>query len=149
MKPDDAVTLYQKYIGDWGGAATEYRFEAVKDGKVVKTVTKTPAKKVVLDVRVSSTELVERATYDVSAVRIRAVDEHGNVLPFFNEPIFFEIEGPVGLIGPNVISLKGGMGGTYVKTLPGKTGEALLTVRSIQTEPVTVRFTVRDERKPL
>ncbi|MBO4881235.1 MAG: glycoside hydrolase family 2 protein [Firmicutes bacterium] len=147
MKPDDAVTLYQKYIGDWGGAATEYRFEAVKDGQVVKSVTKTPAKKVVLDVRVSSTELIERATYDVSAVRIRAVDEHDNVLPFFNEPLFFETDGPIGIIGPSVISLKGGMGGTYVKTLPGSSREASLTIRSLQAEPVTVRFTVKDARQ--
>ncbi len=34
------------------------------------------------------------------------------------------------------------MGGTYVKTLPGKTGEASLTIRSLQAEPVTIRFTV-------
>ena len=147
MKPDDAVTLYQKYVGDWGGAATEYRFEAMKDGKVVKTVVKSPAKKVLLDVRVSSVELTERATYDVSAVRIRAIDENGSVLPFFSEPLFFETEGPIELIGPHPASLKGGMGGTYVKTLRGKTGEASLTIRSLQAEPVTVRFTVMDGRK--
>ena len=147
MKPDDAVTLYQKYVGDWGGAATEYRFEAMKDGKVVKTVVKSPAKKVLLDVRVSSVELTERATYDVSAVRIRAIDENGSVLPFFSEPLFFETEGPIELIGPHAASLKGGMGGTYVKTLRGKTGEASLTIRSLQAEPVTVRFTVTDGRK--
>ena len=143
MKPGDAVILYNKYIGDWGGAATEYRFDAVKNGQVVKSVVKAPAGIVSLDVKVSSTELIERATYDAAAVRIRAVDEHGNVLPFFNEPLFFETAGPVALIGPSVVSLKGGMGGTYVKTLPGKTGEASLTIHSLQTEPVTIRFTVK------
>ena len=143
MKPNDAVILYNKYIGDWGGAATEYRFDAVKDGQVVKSVVKAPAGNVRLDVKVSSTELIERATYDAASVRIRAVDERGNVLPFFNEPLFFETAGPIALIGPSVVSLKGGMGGTYVKTLPGKTGEASLTIHSLQTEPVTVRFTVK------
>ena len=143
MKPGDAVILYNKYIGDWGGAATEYRFDAVKNGQVVKSVVKAPAGNVRLDVKVSSTELIDRATYDAASVRIRAVDEHGNVLPFFNEPLFFETAGPVALIGPSVVSLKGGMGGTYVKTIPGKTGEASLTIHSLQTEPVTVHFTVK------
>ena len=31
----DAYDLYQKYIGDWGGKATVFRFEAVKNGEVV------------------------------------------------------------------------------------------------------------------
>ena len=149
MKPADAVTLYNRYVGDWGGAATQYRFEAVKDGAVVKTVVKAPAAAVSLEVRVSHTALVERASYDAAAVRIRAVDEHGNVLPFFNEPLFFETEGPVELIGPRTASLKGGMGGTYVKTIAGGCGEASLTIRSHQAGPVTVRFTVRDERQKL
>ena len=35
MRMAQAVDLYTRYVGDWGGAATTYRFEAVKDGKVV------------------------------------------------------------------------------------------------------------------
>ena len=146
MKPNDAVILYNKYIGDWGGEATEYRFEAVKNGEVVKTVVKSPAGEVSLDVRVSSDVLTESSTYDAAAVRIRAVDENGNTLPFFNEPLFFETEGPIELIGPDVVSLKGGMGGTYIKTRLGENGEASLTVRSLQTGSVSLRFTVKDAR---
>ena len=43
-------------------------------------------------------ELTEKNTYDVAAVRIRAVDENGNLLSFYNEPVFFETEGDIGLI---------------------------------------------------
>ena len=142
MKYSDAVELYNKYIGDWGGAATEYRFEAVKDGEVVKTVIKSPASKVVLEVRTSSEELTDAQSWDAAAVRIRALDEHGNVLPFFNEPVSLELAGPAELIGPDVISLKGGMGGTYVRTI-GAEGEATLIIRSLQAEPVSVSFSVR------
>ena len=142
MTFEDAYRLYNKYIGDWGGAATEYRFEAVKDGKVVKTVIKSPMTKARLELLVSDATLTERETWDAAAVRIRAVDEYGNVLPFFNEPVFFELSGPASLIGPSVISLKGGMGGAYVRTT-GEEGEAVLTVRSLQAEPVRVVFTVK------
>lgn len=34
MKPTGAVVLYNRYIGDWGGTSTTYRFEAVSDGGV-------------------------------------------------------------------------------------------------------------------
>ena len=143
MTFEDAYRLYNKYVGDWGDAATEYRFEAVKNGKVVKTVVKSPMSKVRLELRVSDTVLTERETWDAAAVRIRAVDENGNVLPFFNEPVFFELSGPASLIGPSVISLKGGMGGTYVRTT-GAAGEAVLTVSSLQAEPVRIVFTIKD-----
>ena len=33
----EVTRLYTKYIGDWGGTATVYRFDAIKDGKVVKS----------------------------------------------------------------------------------------------------------------
>lgn len=141
MTFEDAYKLYNKYVGDWGGAATEYRFEAVKDSQVVKTVVKSPMTKIRLEMRVSDTALTERRSWDAAAVRVRATDEFGNVLPFFNEPVFFELSGPASLIGPSVVSLKGGMGGTYVRT-DGEAGEAVLTVRSPQTEPVRITFTI-------
>ena len=36
MKMDDAVQLYYKYISNWGGTFTTYKFEAIKAGKVVE-----------------------------------------------------------------------------------------------------------------
>lgn len=141
MKPEDAVTLYNRYIGDWGGTSTTYRFEALKDGKVVETIIKEPMRKAHLFVRTDHTELCEKSTYDVAAIRIEARDEHENVLSFFHEPVTFEVEGPVELIGPKTAALHGGMGGTYLKTT-GASGEARLTICSGQTEPVGISFTV-------
>ncbi|MDE5873973.1 MAG: glycoside hydrolase family 2 protein, partial [Lachnospiraceae bacterium] len=141
MNMTDAVELYNRYIGDWGGTSTVYRFDAVKDGEVVKTVYRQPMKKVYIKADIDHTELSENNTYDVAAVRITAADEYGNILNFFNDPICLSVEGPVELIGPSIMSLSGGMGGTYIKTT-GKTGEAKLTISSGQAETVTIDITI-------
>ena len=142
MTLDQVTDLYTRYVGDWGGASTCYKFEAVKNGKVVKTVVKEPMKKLSLQVVADRLALTETNSYDVACVRIRAVDENGNVLPFYNEPVQLSVEGQGELIGPDLIALSGGMGGTYVKT-NGKEGKIRLTVRSAQAETICVEFTVQ------
>lgn len=146
MKPEDAVTLYNRYIGDWGGESTSYRFEALKDGIVVKTLVKEPMSQVHLAAVADHTELRETSTYDVAAIRIAARDENGNLLSFFNESVQFFVEGPVELIGPGVISLQGGMGGTYLKTTGKAPGMAKLRIENSQTEPIELEFTVAGSR---
>ena len=141
MKISDVVDLYGKYVGDWGGAATVYRFEAIKDGAVVKTVEKSPMKQKHLAVQYSHTMLTEKNTYDVAAIRFRMESEKNNLLSFNQDVITLTTEGPIEIIGPKVVSLRGGMGGTYVKTI-GESGEAKLTICAEGLEPITVEFTV-------
>lgn len=141
MKMDDAVSLYTKYVGDWGGKSTIYRFDAVYNGKVVKSVVKAPVMRTGIEATASHTRLVIGNTYDVALVRLKAVDQNGNVLPFFDGPVSFETEGPISIIGPHIVSLKGGMFGVYVKTV-NETGEAKLVIKSDATEPVTVDFEI-------
>ena len=141
MKMEDAVALYNKYVGDWGGESTVYTFEAVKDGNVVKTLTKQPMTKIVIDAEIDHDVLTEDITYDVAAIRITAKDEFGNILPFFNDPVTFTVDGPAELIGPSVVALQGGMGGTYIKTT-GKAGDGTLTISGSQTEDVKITFKV-------
>ena len=141
MKMSDAVELYNRYIGDWGGASTEYRFEAVKDGKVVRTLTKAPMKEQPLAVRVSHRELVEDKTYDVAAVRFELTDEYGNRLPFANDPVTLKAEGAITLIGPEVVALQGGMFGCYVRSR-GEAGEGKLTLTLQNGDKTELEFTV-------
>lgn len=141
MKMEDAVSLYNKYVGDWGGESTVYTFEAVKNGEVVKTLTKQPMTKIVIDAEIDHDVLTEDNTYDVAAIRITAKDEYGNILPFFNDPVTFTVDGPAQLIGPSVVALQGGRGGTYIKTI-GKAGEGTLTISGSQTEDVKITFRV-------
>ena len=130
MKMTDAVELYNKYIGDWGGESVRYRFEAYKDGRKVKELKVGAVTKIGLEVECDRVVLKEIESYDVTCVRIRAVDENRNTLYYYNDPVTLKIEGAAELIGPSVIGLSGGCGGTYVKSI-GKFGSATLTVSDI------------------
>ena len=141
IKYEDAVALYGKYVGNWGGEATVWRFDAQKDGEVVKSVTCGPTTRLRLEVRPSHTLLHEGDTYDMAAVRIRILDEFGNIAPYAQLPVVFALEGAAELVGPKVVTAEGGMCGTYIRTV-GKTGTVRLTVAAAQTEAVTVEFSV-------
>ena len=141
MKYEDALSLYSKYIGNWGTEATLWRLIAVKDGMVAATYTCGPGSKLHLEVIPSHTNLQEGNTYDMASVRIRILDEHGNVAPYAQLPVRFVLEGDAQLIGPDVVTAEGGMTGTYVKTT-GKAGEAKLTITTDQTEPVVLIFKI-------
>ena len=137
----EVTRLYTKYIGDWGGTATVYRFDAIKDGKVVKSVTKEPVREIRLDAEADHTILTEQHSYDVALVRIRAVDDHGNVLPFYQEPVRLITEGDISIIGPDTIALQGGMGGTYVKSL-GRSGRGALLLQSQTAGEIRIPFQI-------
>lgn len=138
----EVTRLYTKYIGDWGGTATVYRFDAIKDGKVVKSVTKEPVREIRLEAEADHTILTEQHSYDVALVRIRAVDDHGNVLPFYQEPVCLITEGDISIIGPDTIALQGGMGGTYVKSL-GRSGQGTLLLQSRTAGEVRIPFQIK------
>lgn len=137
----EVTRLYTKYIGDWGGTATVYRFDAIKDGKVVKSVTKEPVREIRLEAEADHTILTEQHSYDVALVRIRAVDDHGNVLPFYQEPVRLIAEGDISIIGPDTIALQGGMGGTYVKST-GRSGRGALLLQSQTAGEIRIPFQI-------
>ena len=138
----EVTRLYTKYIGDWGGTATIYRFDAIKDGKVVKSVTKEPVREIRLEAEADHTILTEQHSYDVALVRIRAVDDHGNVLPFYQEPVRLITEGDISIIGPDTIALQGGMGGTYVKST-GRSGRGALLLQSQTAGEIRIPFQIK------
>lgn len=146
ISKDDILSLYNTYVGSWGESVTEYRFEAIKAGKVVTEVLKKPMNKVHLCLSTSHNLLHDMRTYDVAAIRIQALSDTGNLLSFYNEPIYLSVQGNISLIGPSVISLKGGMGGTYVKTT-GRAGEGTLTASADGLEPLSVTFVIEAPQK--
>ena len=75
MKYEDAVALYGKYVGNWGGEATVWRLLAVKNGEVIATYTCSPSARLHLEVIPSHVQLTEGNTYDMAAVRVRIVDK--------------------------------------------------------------------------
>ena len=144
MKFSDGFDLYGKYVGNWGGEATRWRFDALNGGKVVKSVTLCPSARLHLEARPSTLTLREGDTYDMAAVRIRILDANGNVAPYAQLPVTRSVTGDLELVGPAAVTAEGGMTGTYVKTT-GKAGRGTLTLTTAQTEPVTLQFTVLEE----
>ena len=57
------------------------------------------------------------------------------------EPVQLTVTGDIALIGPSLISLKGGMGGTYVKSL-GREGQGTLTLSAPGAPDVIIDFQV-------
>ena len=79
----------------------------------------------------------------------RAIDQNGNLLPYCGEAVCLSVEGPLKILGPSVVPLRGGMAGTYLATTgeAGRAGlhcrmegaldtEAVLTVRSREEQNV-------------
>ena len=60
-----------------------------------------------------------------AAVSLRAIDQNGNLLPYCGEAVQLSVEGPVKILGPSVVPLRGGMAGTYLATT-GEAGRAVL-----------------------
>lgn len=142
IKFQDAYALYGKYVGNWGGAATVWRLDGEKDGAVAASVTLCPSAKLHLELTPSKTDLAEGNTYDMAAVRIRVLDENGNLAPYAQLPLELTVDGPAELVGPRVIVAEGGMAGTYLKTR-GLSGKVRLTVRNPQTGAETLEFIVK------
>ena len=137
----EGVALFGKYVGNWGGEATVWRFDAVKDGRVVFSRNLSPSTKLHAEVRVSSSELKEGDTYDMAAIRVRILDSNDNTAVYAQLPVSFRTEGELELVGPGIATAEGGMTGTYVRTT-GRTGSGTLTVEVQGLEPVIVRFNV-------
>ncbi len=141
----DGVELFGKYVGNWGGEAVVWKFEAIKDGQVMAAKEISPGKKLHLNVKTSSAQLHEGDTYDMALIRAAIYDEYDTPAVYVTAPVFFEVEpdGPIEIVGPKAASLQGGMTGTLIRTT-GKTGTAKLTIRTDMTEPVSITFNVTE-----
>ena len=140
----DATRLYGKYVANWGAKTTTWKFVARTDGKEVATVTRAPVESVHLDVQCDTGVLCEQGTWDMATVRIRAVDQNGNTLPYCNRVISAQVEGPLELIGPAHFPASGGMAGTYVRTT-GVPGHGRLTLTLQDAAPVILDFDITVE----
>ncbi len=127
LRVEDSGAFDEETMPGWGGTACQWRFQAVKDGEVVKEIVKSPSKQTMLRVTADRQTLVEANSYDVATIHIEAVDENGNHLAYYQEPLMLKMEGGIALIGPSMVSMRGGFAGTYVKSL-GCSGKGALTI---------------------
>ncbi len=144
--------MYYKYIGVLGSPAAVYRFEAVWHGRAVRTVVKEPVQSVRLECTVHNPILTDGPTWDCAAVSLRAIDQNGNLLPYCGEAVQLSVEGPLRILGPSVVPLRGGMAGTYLATT-GEAGPAKLHCRmegALDTEAVlTIRCREESSLNPV
>ncbi len=137
----EGTRLYSEYVGNWGGEATTYRFEAIKEEQVVNIIEKSAVKKAYLKVTTDTSILEDGITYDVATVRVQVVDEQGHELPYYQGVISFEVMGNIELIGPANVTAIGGSVGTYVKS-NGRMGAGVLRVFGEGLEEVSVAYDV-------
>lgn len=140
----DGVTLFGKYVSGWGSDSITWRFDAIKNGKVVKSIIKRPSTKLHLSYQVSRTNLVEGSCYDMSAIRIQVKDEYHNLASYAQLPLNLITTGPIEIVGPNTVVTEGGMTGTYIKTT-GEEGDAVLTISTPDCSAITIHFTISKE----
>ena len=68
---------------------------------------------------------------DATSVTFRATDAHGNHRPHVTGEVTLTVAGPGGLVGSNPFAFGtfGGVGGAFVRSMPGKTGRVTITAR--------------------
>lgn len=167
MSYADGVELFGKYVGNWGGEAVVWKYEAIKDGKVAAVKELSPGKKLHLEVKASDSagrsigaeypgrtaggkmdririNLRDGETFDMSLIRVRFLNEFNTLAAYVAAPVRFEIDDEeiIRLAGPRIAASQGGMTGTIVRTA-GKRGTAHLSIGTDMAEPVTVEFTVQ------
>lgn len=145
MTIEDIFVLNGKYTNAWGDHSVIWRFDGIKEDKVIASVTRDADAICNLMINVDRQELVDDHTYDVATVHFEAVDAYGGHLSYVNEPVVLEAEGAIELIGPAMTALRGGFGGTYVKT-KGVGGTGRLIVKSSLGE-TAIEFTVTTDHK--
>ncbi|MEP7241548.1 MAG: glycoside hydrolase family 2 TIM barrel-domain containing protein [Devosia sp.] len=117
-------------LGQWGSEWDNAEIVGFVGGRPATTV------RFAADPVLTKLEVVaDRDTLDASErdcvrVMVRALDQAGQKLPFLFEPVEVEIDGPADLVGPKLLSLRGGATGFWIATKPGMTGTIDLTVRT-------------------
>ncbi|MDQ0457767.1 glycoside hydrolase family 2 protein [Rhizobium paknamense] len=144
--PHPPVVLDERNVtpaefGTWGlqwrgGVITGY-----VDGKPVKTVElagdPVPG---ALQIEADDSEL-KAGEKDTVRVILRALDQCGNILPFFDDPVELSLEGPGRIIGPTLSSFKGGTTGLYIEA-GNEAGKLTLKARCRPFGEQTITLTV-------
>lgn len=135
MTMADGTALYGKYIGGWGDESTTFRVDGYLNNQLVCSKNRGQSRQPRIDVQIDSNTLVEAETYDCTRVVVQCLDEDNAVMPYANDVINLETNGPIMVIGPTQAALIGGAIAFWIKTT-GQTGEASVTVRSARSQDI-------------
>jgi beta-galactosidase len=114
--PYPPVVIDKVEVGDWGVQWFEGEFIGIVDGEEVIVRRFTPAS-VPTKLVIQPDDLELKADgMDATRVVFMVVDQMGNPLPYLNDAIEFQLEGPGTIIGPTKTALIGGAIATWVRT---------------------------------
>ncbi len=85
---------------------------------------------------------------DATRVTFRATDAYGNHRPGVTGEVTLTLTGPAALVGQNPFAFGsyGGVGGAFVRSVPGKAGQVTVTARHATLGSASVRVTVAAAR---
>lgn len=129
-------------FGEWGMTWRDGELVGFLDGKeVVRRHLPADPLPTTLDIAADDTEL-RAGEKDTVRVMLRALDQGGNVLGFFDDPVEVSLEGPGRIVGPTLLSFKGGAVGVYVEA-GNEVGRLTLsaTCRPFGTKRITFNVT--------
>lgn len=114
-------------LGAWGMLWRDATVTGYINGKAVSTV-KLSGNPVptTLQVQVDDTELHAHEK-DATRVIVRALDQAGRLLPFMDDVVQVQVTGAAKLLGPDLLTLKGGTTGFWLETT-GAVGDISLRV---------------------
>ncbi len=137
----DLRSVTPEEFGEWGRVWKDGRITGYVDGKPVKTMNLTADPvPTTLEIAPDDTQL-KAGEKDCVRVILRALDQAGNALPFFDDPAALSLEGPGRIVGPDLVSFKGGAAGLYIEA-GDQPGTLTLTVRCRPFADQTVTFTL-------
>lgn len=112
----DERTVAPEETGAWGMQWQDGYFIGFVDGKPVAQLRLSgnpqPAR---LEMAADDAAL-DPVPGDTTRIAIRALDQCGQVLPFLNEIVSVDIDGPAEIMGPDVLTLTGGVVALWIRT---------------------------------
>ncbi len=106
-------------LGEWGKSWQASVIEGYIGGRLAKTV-EFAADPVFERLELDADRIELGAQGDAVRLIVRALDGYGNKLPFLFEPVKIEVAGPAERIGPQLVPLRGGSTGFWLRaTGPG------------------------------
>lgn len=136
----DHRSFTQDELGVWGMEWEDVQFTGYIGGKPVATL-KMVADPLLTTLQVEadadSLRAVER---DTVRVIVRALDQAGSRLPFFNDVVTIKVDGPAKIIGPETLSFQGGTTGFWLQAT-GETGAITVEASSSRFAKRSVNLT--------
>lgn len=139
---DHPPVIIDKLDGKWGMGWQDTDVIGVIDNNevIIKQFVKDPVMNR-LCVEVDDSEL-ESGDMDITRIVIKAVDQVGNVIPYIEEVVTLDLEGPGEIVGPTTFSLIGGCRAVWIKTI-GETGNLRLAVKSQRVDSKVINISIK------